>query len=339
MGRAATLLVVLAALVGWYEAAPHVGVRTQAFALTLAPSGSTFAGGWHFTGHTQVTRWTGSRRGGGTGWAGTWDAHSAAGNDYVLFLHQSGAHVTGTLRKPDGATQSLEATRAGRTITFAERAGGWSLWPSILLIAFVLIPACFLLLWLALPLWSWRWTWAGALVSVGLAALCSVAGFPVGSNFCKLAAMTFLGWFFLSFFEEVSWVVIVALLIPWVDIYSVFAGPTKALTNGAHQDVFGTLSVAFLVPGGGAARLGLPDILFFSVFLGAAARFRLRPFWTWIGLTLGVSLTIVCATWWNVAGLPALPGISLGFLLPNADLLVRRLRLRPRGDRADVAVD
>jgi hypothetical protein len=29
------------------------------------------------------------------------------------------------------------------------------------------------------------------------------------------------------------------------------------------------------------------------------------------------------------SGLPALPAISLGFLLPNADLLWRRLRLKP----------
>jgi hypothetical protein len=40
----------------------------------------------------------------------------------------------------------------------------------------------------------------------------------------------------------------------------------------------------------------------------------------------GIGLTIVLATWWDVSGLPALPGISLGFLVPNADLLWRRLR-------------
>jgi hypothetical protein len=34
------------------------------------------------------------------------------------------------------------------------------------------------------------------------------------------------------------------------------------------------------------------------------------------------------ATWWNVGGLPALPLLSLGFLLPNADLLWRAVRKR-----------
>jgi hypothetical protein len=104
--------------------------------------------------------------------------------------------------------------------------------------------------------------------------------------------------------------------------------------------VFTSLSVGFVVPGGGAARLGLPDVLFFGLFLAAAARFGLRVFWTWVGLTVGLSLTIVLATWWDVGGLPALPGIALGFLVPNADLLWRRLRGEPGlGDRTDVAVD
>jgi len=43
-------------------------------------------------------------------------------------------------------------------------------------------------------------------------------------------------------------------------------------------------------------------------------------------MTASFGLTLALATWWGVDGLPALPGISLGFLLPNADLLWRRLR-------------
>ena len=210
----------------------------------------------------------------------------------------------------------------------APHVGGLSLWPSILLVAFVVMPACFTLVWLALPLWSHRLSLALGAGCVVAALAFSWAGLPVGSNFCKLGALTFLGWWFLTYFEAVSWVVVVALLIPWVDAYSVWRGPTKQITEG-HAHVFGALSVAFVVPGGGAARLGLPDVLFFAVFLGAAVRFRLRPAWTFAGLLTGLALTMVLATWWDVSGLPALPGISLGFLLPNADLLWRRLRAAP----------
>ena len=102
-------------------------------------------------------------------------------------------------------------------------------------------------------------------------------------------------------------------------------GPTKQITEG-HAHVFGALSVGFVVPGGGAARLGLPDVLFFAVFLGASVRFGLRPAWTFVGMLVGLGLTMILATWWDVSGLPALPGISLGFLLPNVDLLRDRLR-------------
>ena len=207
----------------------------------------------------------------------------------------------------------------------ARHLDGISLWPAIVLIAFVLMPASFLLVWLALPLWNSRVLLAAGIVLVGLAILLSELDEPVGSNFCKLGALTLLGWWFLTFFEAVSWVVLVALLIPWVDAYSVWRGPTKKITE-EHANVFGAMSVAFVVPGGGAARLGLPDVLFFAVFLGASVRFGLRPLWTFVGMLVGLGLTMILATWWDVNGLPALPGISLGFLLPNADLLFHRLR-------------
>jgi hypothetical protein len=330
VGRVAALLAVLAALVAWYEVAPHVSTRTQSFALTLKADRTAFTGAWHYAGHPTVQRaWPGTRRSGAPlNWTGTWDARPPVGNHDVLRLHQRGSAVTGTIERPDGALIDIDGQASGPHLSFAVTVGGWSLWPSILLIAFVLIPACFLLVWIALPLWSWRWDLPAAGGSLLAAIVFSYLHLPVASNFSKLAAMTLFGWWFLSFFEALSWVVIVALLIPWVDAYSVWRGPTKTITEH-HENVFGSLSVAFVVPGGGAARLGLPDILFFALFLGASARFRLRPFWTFVGLTLGLSLTIVCATWWGVAGLPALPGIALGFLLPNIDLLARRLHLPP----------
>jgi hypothetical protein len=219
----------------------------------------------------------------------------------------------------------------------APHLGSLSQWPTIVLIGFVLMPLVFLLVWLVLPLWNSRWLAPTialgplridvpvGLVFVALAIVFSAVHYPIGSNFCKLLALTLLGWWFLTYFEALSWVLLVALLIPWVDAYSVWRGPTKQITEG-HAHVFGALSVAFVAPGGAAARLGLPDVLFFAVFLAASARFGLRPAWTFVGMLIGLALTMVIATWWNVNGLPALPGISLGFILPNADLLRDQLR-------------
>jgi hypothetical protein len=78
--------------------------------------------------------------------------------------------------------------------------------------------------------------------------------------------------------------------------------------------------------------IGPPDVLFFALFLAAADRFRLRVTATWIAMTACLAVTLALVWWWDdVAGLPALPAVCLGFLAPNADLLwqdLRRLRAR-----------
>jgi hypothetical protein len=75
-----------------------------------------------------------------------------------------------------------------------------------------------------------------------------------------------------------------------------------------------------------AAQLGMPDVLFFSLFLGASARFHLRVGWTFVGMVAGLGLTFAATTEFQALGLPALPGIALGFLAPNADLIWRAVR-------------
>jgi hypothetical protein len=69
-------------------------------------------------------------------------------------------------------------------------------------------------------------------------------------------------------------------------------------------------------------------VLFFALFLAGAARFGLRVGWTWIAMTGGLGLTLALTVWGDVAGLPALPAIAFGFLVPNADLIWRSLRGR-----------
>ena len=208
-----------------------------------------------------------------------------------------------------------------------------STWWTIALLAFAVIPAVFALVYLALPLRLAR----GLLAVV---AACGIAAFVLElvdlgapANFAKLAAMTFFGFWFLIWFERVSWLVLVALLVPLVDIFSVFRGPTKEIIEN-REEVFTALSFAFPVPGGGAARLGLPDLLFFALFLAAASRFELRVGWTWLAMTLSFGATMALATAYDVYGLPALPLLCLGFLAPNADLLWRRVREDRQGPTA-----
>ena len=209
-----------------------------------------------------------------------------------------------------------------------------SLWRAIAFLAFLVIPAVFGLVYLALPLWRSpprRLLAAAGGFAVG-AGLLQWAGAGPVANFAKFGAMTFLAWAFLRFFEELSWVVLVAFIVPFVDSYSVWRGPTNTIVNKQPQ-VFDVLSVTFVVPGQpGGAKLGLPDLLFFALYLGAAARWGLRVGWTWVCLTASIGATMAIATWWDVGGLPALPLLSLGFLLPNADLLWRAVRDRGARD-------
>jgi hypothetical protein len=210
-----------------------------------------------------------------------------------------------------------------------------SLWWDVAFIAFLVIPAVFAPVGLLLPLYNARGRWVAVLVFTGLAVLFSVLDVEAAASFAKLGAATAAGWLFLDFFEEASWVVIVALIIPWVDAYSVWRGPTNTIVHH-HEGVFERLSFAFPVPGQDqTANLGIPDMLFFALFLGATAQFRLRVWLTWVLMTASFGLTIVLAVWLDLGGLPALPLLSLAFLVANGDLLWRRLRAaRPSPNHA-----
>ena len=201
-------------------------------------------------------------------------------------------------------------------------------------LALCLIPAVFALVWLVLPLRRLgRLLLPAALIFLALAVIFELAGLEALANFAKLGLMTALGFWFLSYFESVLWVALVALIIPIVDSFSVWRGPTRHIVEEQPQ-VFDVFSFAFPSPGGQAsANLGLPDLLFFALFLAAAARWKLRVGWTWIGLTLSLGATMLLAVEWGVSGLPALPGLAFGFLIPNADLLWREFQRWRRSHR------
>ena len=170
-----------------------------------------------------------------------------------------------------------------------------------------------------------------AVIAVALA----LADLDVLFNLAKLAVFATLGFWFLTYFETVAWAVLVAAIIPWVDAISVWRGPTEYVVE-EQPSVFEDVSIAFRIPGEeSSANLGPPDILFFALFLAAADRFGLRVAATWLAMTALLGLTLVLTAYTDVAGLPALPAICLGFLLPNADLLWRALRTRREPGSAD----
>ena len=195
------------------------------------------------------------------------------------------------------------------------------MWPDVLVVSLLLIPATFLVPWLALPLADARGLAAVAAALGVLAVLLALAGLGSLFNVTKLLALTLAGFWFLQLFEALSWVVLVALVIPWVDAISVWRGPTDYVVS-EQPNLFERVSYAFRLPGEeGTANIGPPDILFFALFLATAARFELRVGWTWVAMTALLSLTVIVTVAFDMGGLPALPAVAFGFLLPNADLI------------------
>jgi hypothetical protein len=208
----------------------------------------------------------------------------------------------------------------------ADSLPNFSIWAEVAILTFLVIPAVFGLVYLALPLWRKPWLLRAGVGVALLAVVLTIADLDVLANFAKLGAVTLLAWWFLSFFETAAWVATVALIIPWVDAVSVWRGPTKQIVEH-KRELFTTFSFAFPLPGEeNTAQLGLPDLLFFALFLGAAARWSLRTRLTWLAMTLSFGATLALTVAFDIGGLPALPLLALGFLAPNADLLWRRLR-------------
>jgi hypothetical protein len=205
----------------------------------------------------------------------------------------------------------------------------------VLFYALVVLPAFAAAILLALPLarTGTRTLVLLAAVAGALAVALALLDVDSAANVAKLACYALAGFAFLSLFEELWWITLVAVLVPWVDIWSVAAGPTEYVVE-ERPGLFESVAIAFPSPGETAVvNIGPPDIVFFALFLAAADRFRLRVTATWTGMTACLAVTLALVWWWDdVAGLPALPAVCLGFLAPNADLLwqdVRRVRARP----------
>src|SRR5262249_12697342 len=174
-------------------------------------------------------------------------------------------------------------------------------------------PATLSVIWLVLPVAHARGTALLGAAFVVLAVLLHLAGLGSLFNVAKLLAIVALGFAFLAFFEPpLALLVLIAGIIPWVDAYSVWNGPTKVVVN-KHPGLFDRLAVAFPEPGTHyAARLGPPDVLFFTIFLVTAQTFRLRTGWTFVSMVACLGVTLAFTAGFDLSGLPALPAVSVG---------------------------
>ena len=158
---------------------------------------------------------------------------------------------------------------------------------------------------------------AGLLIAAGL------AGTP--ATLAKLVAATCAGFALAVLLRTPVELAGIAVLVAAVDAASVAAGPTHVIVEH-HADVLDTFTLAFHPIGSaGAAQIGVSDFVFFALFVAAATRMGLRRQPTWAAMTASFGATAALSYAVDSA-LPALPLLSLGLLLPNADLLWVRAR-------------
>ena len=159
----------------------------------------------------------------------------------------------------------------------------------------------------------------------GLALLFGAADLPVENAAAKAVFAGTAGLVVARAFRAPLEVALVALAVIAVDIWSVFAGPTKVIVE-EHPDLLSDLTAAVAGPGLLAAgALGMTDLFFLGLLAESARAHGLR-----YGLTAALMVASLGATFALAAGfdraLPALPLMSLAFLGANADLLLARLR-------------
>lgn len=165
------------------------------------------------------------------------------------------------------------------------------------------------------------------LISLG-AAICAVGGIWLGlvpvESMAKIIFATAAGLWIALMLTSIGQVVLISALIIFVDFYSVFFGPTKKMAeSGGPWIEYLTISLPAFGESA-VSRLGISDIVFFSLFVGSALTFRLRRTVSALAMTMSFIVTMIIGVRLNI-GVPALPLLSIFFLLSNADLLYKRL--------------
>ena len=115
---------------------------------------------------------------------------------------------------------------------------------------------------------------------------------------------------------------LVAVAASASDLFSVFAGPTKALVqeDAPVLDFLLLIFPTFGYPLGFA--LGLADFVFLAFFVAIAAYLALKPLTTLVLCCVSILLAMLVGLLLGTA-LPALPAIALAFLIANAPPLCR----------------
>jgi hypothetical protein len=183
-----------------------------------------------------------------------------------------------------------------------------------------------------------------ALALVALAAL-AIAGNALGwfaaVDPVKVAFGALAGAAFSRALERPWWLLPIGLLVPIADAWSVFSerGVTHEVVDRAAENPEWILWPTIATPIAGFpyesfGRIGIVDILFAGLFLGAAARWRWPAWRGVVAIALGLVLTSLLVFESTGIAVPALPMICVAGLLAYAPQLVSDGRSAWRGRAA-----
>ncbi len=164
--------------------------------------------------------------------------------------------------------------------------------------------------------------------SLALVVASILLGWAPLEGLAKILFATSAGLWISLMLTSIGQVLLIAGLIILVDFYSVFLGPTrKIVESGSNWIDYLTINLpVFGAPA--SSQIGISDIIFFSLFVGVSINYLLRRTSTALALTASFIATMVFGVKLEI-GVPALPLLSVFFLLANADLLYHRFLSEP----------
>lgn len=131
---------------------------------------------------------------------------------------------------------------------------------------------------------------------------------------------------------SISQVLLISVLIILVDFYSVFFGPTRKMVESGGPWI-DYLTINLPVFGAPAmSRIGMSDIIFFAIFISCTLTYGLRRTATALAMTASFIVTMIAGISFD-AGVPALPMLSLAFLVVNCNRLYRLFLQEPDESR------
>jgi hypothetical protein len=151
-------------------------------------------------------------------------------------------------------------------------------------------------------------------------------GVGAGANVAEALLAGAVGLLFARWLATPVIAIAVPIFVAAIDVWSVASGPTSQLL-ASNAGIVDPLSFDLPAWGGlgSAGHLGLSDALFLSMFAGWAWHYGFRRAGTIAGLALGLIAALVLGLQLH-RGVPALPLLAAGYLLPNLDRIMTLLR-------------